>query len=529
MNVDDDGINQAQGNKENDLERVQGVNYSNNLISFSKEDFTKEKNLQTNYAHQGKSNRNKIPLNKINNKDDYMNKLNNISNNFKGTERDYTSTSTRDTMSKKTIGNDYSVTRCEVEVGYNSNLNLNEDKENFNTSNTFSTNYLNNTLGRVNNSGSGNLFYVDKNKNSYEDVDVDNFNNNYNYSQTKDNFNPYYLTTHNKIQQNLKIRNSQIIRPEEEGNNKGKSVSVNSSHIHINNLTSHPHTSTNKTKKKVLYKYFNNKDMIPPRLLTEVYFSLIIEESEMEIVQRSLSNPSPIDYFKTIQTDINEKMRAVLIDWLIDVHLKFKLKPETLFLTIDILDKYLSIKYIEQNNLQLLGVTSLWLACKYEEVTIPLIKDCEYITANAYNELQIKQMEVDILKTLSYQITFPSILSFFDILAVNFDFKESDYHLGKYFTELFLLDPRINKYKKSVVASSAAYLVMKLNHSRFPEYNYIKGFIMEDERHMKRCAKEICYLIKHNDNSIFQTVKAKYAADEYENISSSSILDLIKE
>jgi G2/mitotic-specific cyclin-B, other len=41
------------------------------------------------------------------------------------------------------------------------------------------------------------------------------------------------------------------------------------------------------------------------------------------------------------QTDINEKMRAILIDWLIEVHLKFKLLPETLFLTINLIDRYL--------------------------------------------------------------------------------------------------------------------------------------------------------------------------------------------
>ena len=41
------------------------------------------------------------------------------------------------------------------------------------------------------------------------------------------------------------------------------------------------------------------------------------------------------------QTDINEKMRAILIDWLIEVHLKFKLLPETLFLTVNLIDRYL--------------------------------------------------------------------------------------------------------------------------------------------------------------------------------------------
>jgi len=51
------------------------------------------------------------------------------------------------------------------------------------------------------------------------------------------------------------------------------------------------------------------------------------------------------------QEDINEKMRAILIDWIIEVHLKFKLLPETLFITVNLIDRYLSIEKIKRNNL----------------------------------------------------------------------------------------------------------------------------------------------------------------------------------
>lgn len=51
------------------------------------------------------------------------------------------------------------------------------------------------------------------------------------------------------------------------------------------------------------------------------------------------------------QTDINESMRAILVDWLVDVHLKFKLLPETLFLTVNLIDRYLSLKQIPRTKL----------------------------------------------------------------------------------------------------------------------------------------------------------------------------------
>lgn len=71
------------------------------------------------------------------------------------------------------------------------------------------------------------------------------------------------------------------------------------------------------------------------------------------------------NYFD-FQQDITEHMRAVLLNWLVDVHLKYKLKPETLFITMNIVDDYLSHKSIHRSKLQLLGITSLWIAAKYE-------------------------------------------------------------------------------------------------------------------------------------------------------------------
>lgn len=68
------------------------------------------------------------------------------------------------------------------------------------------------------------------------------------------------------------------------------------------------------------------------------------------------------------QKDINEKMRIILIDWLIEVHLKFKLLPETLFLTINFIDRYLQKNQTPRDKLQLIAVSSLLIACKYEEI-----------------------------------------------------------------------------------------------------------------------------------------------------------------
>ena len=86
------------------------------------------------------------------------------------------------------------------------------------------------------------------------------------------------------------------------------------------------------------------------------------------------------------QSEINDKMRAILVDWLIEVHLKFKLFPETLFITISVIDKFLEQVPVSKSKLQLVGVAALFIASKYEEIYPPELKDFIYITDRAYTK-----------------------------------------------------------------------------------------------------------------------------------------------
>ena len=93
------------------------------------------------------------------------------------------------------------------------------------------------------------------------------------------------------------------------------------------------------------------------------------------------------------QEDINEKMRGILIDWLVEVHLKFKLVPESLYLTVNLIDRFLEKDQVNRQKLQLVGVTAMLIACKYEEIYPPIVKDFVYITDNAYTKDEILAME----------------------------------------------------------------------------------------------------------------------------------------
>jgi hypothetical protein len=135
------------------------------------------------------------------------------------------------------------------------------------------------------------------------------------------------------------------------------------------------------------------------------------------------------------QTDIDEKMRAVIIDWLVDVHLEYMLLPETMYLTVNIIDRFLSVKQVARKKLQLVGATAMLIASKHEENSSEArkdfvreglrAKDFVYITDYSYYQVEILKTESLMLNTLgSNNLTVPSALQFLTRFIKAADLKE---------------------------------------------------------------------------------------------------------
>ncbi|XP_045805509.1 G2/mitotic-specific cyclin S13-7-like isoform X2 [Trifolium pratense] len=110
------------------------------------------------------------------------------------------------------------------------------------------------------------------------------------------------------------------------------------------------------------------------------------------------------DYMES-QKEINTKMRTIVVDWLVEVHRHFKLKTETLFLNINIIDRYLSLINVPKKELQLVAICSMSLACKYEEVSYPKVNDLLEISDKFYNRRQFISRERDIVEKLQWNFT----------------------------------------------------------------------------------------------------------------------------
>jgi len=166
------------------------------------------------------------------------------------------------------------------------------------------------------------------------------------------------------------------------------------------------------------------------------------------------------------QTEILPKMRAVLVDWLIGVHLQFHLLQETLYTTIAIIDRYLQIEIprsgVARSKLQLVGVAAMLIAAKYEEIYAPEVKDFVYITDRAYTEREILKMEVKILSTLKFDLGRPLPLHFLRRASKAGGVEAVTHTLAKYIMELSLGAYTMCSVPPSKLASAALALSMKV-------------------------------------------------------------------
>ena len=142
-------------------------------------------------------------------------------------------------------------------------------------------------------------------------------------------------------------------------------------------------------------------------LATEVYKNMRTIETKLKVDANYLTkvqNPS----------EVKDTSRAFLIEWIIDVHRKFRLLPETLYVTVFILDRFLSLQSIKKSQLHILGVTSLLISTKYEEIYPPDLKDLLTVSENKFTKAEVLKMEQQILITLQFDLTSPSSYRFLE-------------------------------------------------------------------------------------------------------------------
>ncbi|XP_066362348.1 cyclin-B1-5-like [Miscanthus floridulus] len=222
----------------------------------------------------------------------------------------------------------------------------------------------------------------------------------------------------------------------------------------------------------------------------------------------------PIDYMGN-QPELTSKMRAILTDWLIESHQRFDLMPETLYLTIYIVDRYLSLQPVPKRELQLVGMAAMLIACKYEEIWAPEVNDFIQISDCAFSRHQILVAEKAILNSMQWNLTVPTPYHFllrFAKAAGSAD--EQLEHMIYFFGELALLDYRMVTTYPSTVAACAVYIA-RLTLRKSPLWTEtLKHHTGLHERQLMEGARILVSCHAAPDAQL-KTVYEKYAAEKF--------------
>ncbi|RCI08607.1 hypothetical protein L249_4888, partial [Ophiocordyceps polyrhachis-furcata BCC 54312] len=170
---------------------------------------------------------------------------------------------------------------------------------------------------------------------------------------------------------------------------------------------------------------------------------------ELEI--KMLPNP----HYMEMQTEIQWSMRSVLMDWLVQVHNRFGLLPETLYLTVNYIDRFLSCKVVSIGKLQLVGATAILVASKYEEINCPSLEEIVYMVDGGYSLEEILKAERFMLSMLSFELGWPGPMSFLRRVSKADDYEVETRTLAKYFLELTIMDERFVASPPSFLAAGA--------------------------------------------------------------------------
>lgn len=244
---------------------------------------------------------------------------------------------------------------------------------------------------------------------------------------------------------------------------------------------------------------------------TEIYENLLEEEKNLAI--------RPLPHFIERQTEINPRMREILIDWIVDIHYKFKMKPKTLYLTIHLIDTYLSFKIIERCKFQLLGIAAFLISSKLEEVKPISVNDLVFLSDSAFSKDEVLEMESQLLKVTDFCLLVPLAFDFYENVSKILDFNEEQFYLGQFFMESFMLNPEFVKVPGSLMAVTCCYIVMKFFNKSGYEicYDTKLNSPHAPKRVIKNLARDICIFIDSIQDKKY-TSKIKFSHPEFKNV-----------
>jgi cyclin B len=207
------------------------------------------------------------------------------------------------------------------------------------------------------------------------------------------------------------------------------------------------------------------------------------------------------------------------MDWLVEVHMKYRLRDETLHLTVMTIDRYLARVPVLRKQLQLVGVTAMCIAAKFEDIEPPGVDDFVYITDNAYTKEEVLGMECQMLTALNFQIVIPTVAHFMNPLQRMNGCDDAHREFVGYLCELALLEIRMIKYTPSHLVSAAMLLSNELMGGRMtPWPPLLQASTQHTEEDLRACVQELQEILDRAPAHSLQAVRKKYQSPQHHSV-----------
>jgi len=255
--------------------------------------------------------------------------------------------------------------------------------------------------------------------------------------------------------------------------------------------------------------------------MCSMYAAEIYEHLRRAEIKRRPSS----DFMESLQQDINKSMRGILIDWLVEVAEEYKLVPDTLYYTISYIDRFLSTNVVPRQRLQLLGVSCMLIAAKYEEICSPQVEEFCYITDNTYCREEVLEMERKVLNELKFELTTPTTKSFLRrfVRAAQAGYKAPSLSLeflGNFLAELTLMEYSFLPYLPSLIAASAVFMAkLTLDSSRHPWDSTLQHYTGYKPSELRECVVGIHEIQCNTKNCTLPAIREKYRQHKFKCVS----------
>ncbi|CAG0903766.1 unnamed protein product [Cyprideis torosa] len=226
-------------------------------------------------------------------------------------------------------------------------------------------------------------------------------------------------------------------------------------------------------------------------------------------------------YMEQRKPQLSEPMRAILVDWMVEMQESFELTHETLYLAVKLMDIYLSKKEVLKNKLQLVGAACMFISAKYEErvVSTPMLDDVKYICEDTYSQDEIKAMERDVFRTIGFDLGMPTSYTFLRRMARTNGSSNRELTLARYILETSLMDYSLSVGTlESLKAAGALYLARKMTSEASAWTASLTWHSGISEEALLPYATRLHSMLKGRLNPSLKVVRNKYSHEVFQKV-----------